>query len=813
MRMGTKLKKYLLFWVCFTCVCLKANAQPGLCPSNLDFEMGDFTGWECRAGVTSGFPLPVTGPVAGRHTLIDANTAGTDPYGFFPEMCPNGNGYCVKLGNNINGAQAESISYTYTIPSTVTSFSMLFYYAVVLENPAGHAPTEQPRFRARIVDVTTGNPVPCVDFDFVSGSSTGGFRVSPVNGGVLYKDWTPISINLNAYIGRTIMLEFITYDCSRNGHFGYAYLDVGTVCNGAITGNYICPGDPGITLNAPFGFFAYTWYSDITFSTILATTQSLTLNPPPAVGSVFPVIIDPFPGFGCKDTLYAIVDVGTKPAPAAGPDKVICGGTQIQIGGPPLAAHQYAWTSPGPISNPNISNPFAGPVSAPTEYYLTITDLVTGCSSQDTTVVSLTTTDTLVTVSGKYSSCINETRATLSVNSSSVPVQWFEQTGGAIPGATGISYTPTASGVYWAELTQGGCTDSTGLHTVAIHPLPIPDFTPSSDTGCVTNNTFTFTNNSNAPDNAALSYLWRYNDGIIDVNTDAVRSYSRVGTYNIRLVTTSEFGCKDSTAPYSYHVLPNGIPDFTWDSICTGRPTVFTNRSNENGSAQAWYSWNFGNGDPLSALKNPAPVVFNTNPGKLDVILKMATLGCENDTQTVVKTVQVNKQAPGITYRTFTVPEGSKKWLNVRDTIGNIYNWRPAVQLSDYNTRFTEFTATDDVKYLIDLTDIHTCVTTDTMQLLVLKKPGFYLPSAFTPNGDGLNDLIRPYLVRMQALKSFSVFNRTGQLIFYTQTYGHGWDGKYQGADQGNGVFVWILEFYDNNNKLVTEKGTLTLIR
>jgi gliding motility-associated-like protein len=150
----------------------------------------------------------------------------------------------------------------------------------------------------------------------------------------------------------------------------------------------------------------------------------------------------------------------------------------------------------------------------------------------------------------------------------------------------------------------------------------------------------------------------------------------------------------------------------------------------------------------------------------------------------------------------------------VRDSIGNIYNWRPPVQLSSYTTQYTEFFATgDDVLYHIDITDKHTCVTTDTMQMLVLKKPGFYLPTAFTPNGDGLNDLARPYLIGMKGLKNFSIFNRTGQLLYYTQTYGQGWDGKFRGTDQATGVFVWVLEFYDSNNKVVMEKGTITLIR
>jgi gliding motility-associated-like protein len=176
--------------------------------------------------------------------------------------------------------------------------------------------------------------------------------------------------------------------------------------------------------------------------------------------------------------------------------------------------------------------------------------------------------------------------------------------------------------------------------------------------------------------------------------------------------------------------------------------------------------------------------------------------------------VQVNIQKPGITYRTITVPQGSSQFIHVRDTIGPFYNWRPQLQLSSYNTRYTEFFATgDDVKYLIDISDIHTCVTTDTMLMQVLKKPGFYLPTAFTPNGDGLNDEVQPYLIGMKGLISFSVFNRWGKLIFYTTSYGKTWNGKFQGVDQDPGVYVWFIEFYNNDNKKVTEKGTITLIR
>lgn len=796
---------------------LNARAQGGLCPSNLDFETGDFSGWICRAGVTANNPLPITGPIPGRHTIISAATAGLDPFGFFPEISPLGSAYSVKLGNHQTQAQAESISYTYAIPSNLSVFSMLIYYAVVIESP-GHTPANQPRFQARIIDVATGLPIPCVDFDFIAQTTPGGFQTSPIPGNlgspVLYKDWTPISINLNAYIGRTIMLEFVTKDCSQNGHAGYAYIDVGTSCNGAITGNYVCPNDPGITLTAPFGFQGYTWYSDATFSTILSNSQTLPLFPPPPFGTVFPVIVDPFPGFGCRDTLYATVEVGVPPVSNAGPDQSICKNIPVQIGGPPQPGYTYSWVPSAEVSNPNISNPFAQPATTnPTEFIVTTTDILNGCTSGDTVIVSTFFTDTTLTVTGNLDFCAGETGPVLDVSNTSTAVQWHETSTGPIPGATGTSYQPLVAGTYWAQVTQGGCLDSTRNILIAQHPLPQAAFTASADSGCVAITSFNFANGSSSPDNATLTHLWRFSDGGTDINTDAVKTFGSTGIYTVKLITTTSFGCKDSTQQI-VQVFPNGVPDFTWDSVCTGRPVQFTNRSNENGSPQVWYGWDFNNGDPQYTVRNPPPVIYNTQPGKLDVILKMTTLGCESDTQTVRKTIQVNRQAPGHRYRDITVPQGSSHYLHVRDSIGEAFNWRPPMHLSSYNSRYTEFFANgNDVLYYIDITDRHTCVTVDTIQMLVLKKPGFYLPTAFTPNNDGLNDLARPYLIGMNGLKSFSIFNRTGQLIYYTQTYGQGWDGKYRGVDQPSGVFVWVLEFFDSNNKLVLEKGTITLIR
>jgi gliding motility-associated-like protein len=391
-------------------------------------------------------------------------------------------------------------------------------------------------------------------------------------------------------------------------------------------------------------------------------------------------------------------------------------------------------------------------------------------------------------------------------------VQWYDGAN-PVPGATGFNFKPLVTGNYWALLQQFGCTDSTVTIPFIVHALPVASFSPSSDTGCITNHSFLFNNSSGVTDGSALSYLWRFGDGTTQTVLDPTKTYLAVGNYPVKLITTTSFGCMDSTNNFIVHVVPNGNAYFTWDSICTNRPVYFYNLSDEHGSALVNYNWAFNNGGPGSAIKNPSPVIYS-NIGKQDVTLILTALGCENDPDSITRRVQVNVQKPGTTYRTITVPQGSSQYIHARDSIGNIFNWRPQIQLKRYDAQYTEFFATgNDVKYLIDISDIHTCVTTDTILIQVLKKPGFYLPTAFTPNGDGLNDEVQPFLIGMKGLISFSVFNRFGNLIFKTTTYGKTWNGKYKGVVQDPGVYVWIVEFYDKDNKKVTEKGTITLIR
>jgi gliding motility-associated-like protein len=289
----------------------KMTAQ---CPPNIGFEAGTFEQWECFVGEVDHngkVNMFLQGVFADRHTMIKNDGYPVlDPYGHFPVNCPNGSSYSIKLGNDGVSSEAEQVRYTFVVPANQNDYSIVYNYAVVLQDP-GHLPYQQPRFTAKVFDVASGQYVPCSSYDFIASYALPGFSLSDIpasNGAqnVYYKPWATASINLSGYAGKTIRLEFTTNDCTEGEHFGYAYLDINDNCQSVITGNKYCTGSSSIILSAPFGYKEYHWY-DAGLTTLLGNENTLRIAPVPPPGTVYGLIIKPYPGSGCIDTLYTTI--------------------------------------------------------------------------------------------------------------------------------------------------------------------------------------------------------------------------------------------------------------------------------------------------------------------------------------------------------------------------------------------------------------------------------------------------------------------------------------------------------------------------
>lgn len=303
---------------------IKVQAQVlTACPENIGFESGTFANWECYKGLISfsgdqsassrvrpKITMSLTSPIPGQHSIIKGSGL-KDPYGNFSLDAPNGSSYIVKLGNDLTGRGVDRIAYTIKVPSDVESFTITFNYAVVFQNP-DHNYEDQPRFTVRVFDVLSETSTDCGSFEFVASGGLPGFSASPKNATVLYKPWAPVSVNLSSYLGKTIRLEFTASDCSHGGHFGYAYIDFNEDCSIPIRGNITCSTSESISLKAPPGFSSYRWFN-VDKNINLGIGETLDLSPIPAIGSKIGIEMVPFPGLGCTQTLYTIIqDIGLK---------------------------------------------------------------------------------------------------------------------------------------------------------------------------------------------------------------------------------------------------------------------------------------------------------------------------------------------------------------------------------------------------------------------------------------------------------------------------------------------------------------------
>jgi gliding motility-associated-like protein len=147
---------------------------------------------------------------------------------------------------------------------------------------------------------------------------------------------------------------------------------------------------------------------------------------------------------------------------------------------------------------------------------------------------------------------------------------------------------------------------------------------------------------------------------------------------------------------------------------------------------------------------------------------------------------------------------------------GNIYNWTPVIGLSDPNIPNPVVTVGaigNDVVYKVTASTVAGCKGEGFITIRVYKGPDIYVPTAFTPNNDGLNDKFFPFPVGIKKINYFKVYNRWGQLMFSTTRLYDGWDGKAGGIAQGTGVYVWMAQGITKDDKVITKKGTVTLIR
>jgi gliding motility-associated-like protein len=220
------------------------------------------------------------------------------------------------------------------------------------------------------------------------------------------------------------------------------------------------------------------------------------------------------------------------------------------------------------------------------------------------------------------------------------------------------------------------------------------------------------------------------------------------------------------------------------------------------------YVWTPAN--TLSAADIPNPLAYPL----LTTVYRVAVfenLGCPKPSFDSVR-VNVIPPIPAFAGNDTAIVLGQP--LQLGATGGSVYNWSPPIGLSNPNIANPIAILSNDITYFVRVSNSIGCFAYDTMNVKVFfTDPDIFVPTAFTPNGDGKNDKLKPIPVGVQSMDYFRVYNRYGQQVFNTTVIGEGWDGKINGTEQGTNTYTWYVQGTDYLGKRIFKKGTSTLIR
>ena len=282
--------------------------------------------------------------------------------------------------------------------------------------------------------------------------------------------------------------------------------------------------------------------------------------------------------------------------------------------------------------------------------------------------------------------------------------------------------------------------------------------------------------------NGFTGYLWNTGQASpsITVNT--------AGVYSV--LATDVNSCISKDTLRVINVFNNPVVNLPNDSLlCTG-----SSKNLNAGAGMASYLWNTG------ATTNSISV-NNTGTYWVDII---DNNGCKGTDTTAIRRL-LALPAAFLPVDTFLCSYSTLK-ISSSQTYSS-YLWSTG-------SSQTNITISQPGTYWLRVTDNFNCIGSDT--IIINPKQclqGFFVPSAFTPNNDGKNDIFRPLLFGVVKQLKFTIYNRWGQVVYETTKNEGGWNGKVSGKDTDTNVFVWTCEYQFEGEEKKFAKGTVVLIR
>ena len=528
---------------------------------------------------------------------------------------------------------------------------------------------------------------------------------------------------------------------------------------------------------------------------------------------------------GCQSgSMSFVINVNPTPEAFQPADQQVCDRTNTEAiifsSFNAIASNEYTWTN----NLPSIGLPIAGTgnilsfvalnnTNAPLTATISITPTSMGCTGlpvqfritvnptpvidplNDQSVCNGLTTDSVT-----ISSSVNSMRYTWTNSEPSIGLPAFGT--GNIPSFTAINNeeSPNVASINVSGTSSANCIAA--IKTFKMIIKPTPKLIGGSD------QTVCKGSSANLTVTGADQYSWTPSTGLNCNNCEnPIATPSDSTTYIIE--GTNNSGCKGYDTIVLSVIKPFDMLVSPDDTLCSGKALQL------NAFQADRYTWYPSVGLNANDIANP--VATPTSTTKYQVI-GYDNHNCFTDTGYVMITVGSSPYL--IIGPDITATSGSTITLSPAVLNGEIttYSWSPATNLSCSNCSAPVLTVTGNATYELTVKNRMGCVVSDTVNVVTFcKSAQVYVANAFTPDGDGLNDLL---IVRGVGItvKSFRIFNRWGNLVFEKQNFSpndpkYGWDGKVKGILAGPDVFVYVAEVICDNGTSYMYKGNATILK
>ncbi|MEL6866089.1 MAG: PKD domain-containing protein [Bacteroidota bacterium] len=359
------------------------------------------------------------------------------------------------------------------------------------------------------------------------------------------------------------------------------------------------------------------------------------------------------------------------------------------------------------------------------------------------------------------------------------------------------------------------CTDTADIE-VTIAPPINPQFRVFYDT-CVAG-PVSFTDLTNTPGIVIEEWDWRFGDGNVSTAQNTAHLYEEPGDWNVVLNVTDTIGCMETVSETVnwFPAPPLIIVDPSSDEGCPPLDITLQNLSSPIDETYE-INWDFGDGNTAEAI---SPDHVYEQPGTYTVVVDITSpIGCFT-TDTFRNLIFVDSFP--VADFTFDPPNG-------------ISNFNPTVQFTDQSKHILEwdwtfgntgssiiqnpsYTFPDTGLQIIQLVGTHFYGCTDTIQQVidVVPKITYFMPNAFTPNGDGKNEGFRGGGF-FRGIRNFTmrVFDRWGSVVYEANNPDEEWNGRHMNTGQAlpTGVYVYRVQFTGPRGQPNEFRGFATLFR